>query len=1327
LEKIVLDGPGGAVVSDQVTWPWTSVTATTADQEWDAPLTAMLTGTAETDTYTTLASGETRQTQSISTYNTSNGLLLQVNDLNDLSQTSQAVCTTYAYPSPPSSAGLLDYPAEVQSVAGACPNGPPALVPDSDSALLSDTKYSYDGQANGVAPVSGNITETQVYASADSSNHSPHWVTQSVGTFDSYGRLTSDENEQGYTTTTSFSSSYGTGYATTSQTVTGPLSCTTNPVTCANANTTTAINPEWGTTATYTDPDNEVTTYQYDPLGRVTAVWLPAEPTSGLASYKYAYSLSGTVVTSQQLVNSAGGDYSTTVTLYDSLLRPRQTQTSSDYSGGGSIVTDTYYDSRGNTVITDGPYWESVAPTGSLFSPGTGESDIPDETVSSYDGAGRITESDQYSDGSKQWGTSWVYNGSDEVTETPPAGGTITTTFTDALGRTAAIDQYQSATSASGPYDATTYTYNPAGQLASVTDPGDDQWTWTYNLAGQPVSESDPDTGVTNINYDDLGQVTTVTDGAGDNTSYSYDAAGRTIGEYASEYSSQNSSNQLAAWTYDASAMTGGGTKHAYGLLASTSSYVGGTGGETYTETINSYDQADHQTSVTWTIPQNAVTGALGGSTTGGNQSYAFGYTYNADGSLASQSFPQAGGLDGETESFDYDDLGFPSVTGGSPYDDDYVTETAYSPLNQLSALDLGTAETYQPWTQVDYDYNPVTGALGQMTLSRQSNDWAADSDVSYAYNNDGSLISADDSATDNNQCYVYDSLSRLTAAWSQGTPCPADPTTAPAASGIGGPAPYEQTTTYDDQGTGNDGTTESISDITGTTLITGTSPAQTTTATTYGYPYYGSAQPHTPVQESTSVNGGTATVDDLTWTGQQPGYLTGIASAGGTSVASYDWDGAKAVPGQLYWATTGSGKNTVTTNYRYDADGNLLIVADGSVSTLYLPGEELTANGSAVTATRYYTVGSQVIAARNPAGLSWLIPNQQGTALAEVGTANQNLTARYYTPYGDLLYVIGTGTWPGTKGFLGGTSDTTTGLTNLGAREFSPALPAFISPDPLMSPYTPADLNPYSYAYNNPATQDDPTGQTVNTYQACGSDDPYCGTGALPSQPEGGWGDLFGGVINGGYDLLADGIDSTVLMYGGPPAVKAINSILPPQIPVGDPDSTLYGAGDLAATLLPAAFGDEASDAGELADLGLDAKSLSTAAEPGAGAPSLLERLQAGVENADVSTDPDKAMFYSGPGNRARALSYASEHGLQPIDLTPGGQWLESENAYDSLPTDEADALWARLSERYAEQASGEVNIFVRGANPQRIWATVEQPTIYYFNPEVYLYRFHY
>jgi hypothetical protein len=89
--------------------------------------------------------------------------------------------------------------------------------------------------------------------------------------------------------------------------------------------------------------------------------------------------------------------------------------------------------------------------------------------------------------------------------------------------------------------------------------------------------------------------------------------------------------------------------------------------------------------------------------------------------------------------------------------------------------------------------------------------------------------------------------------------------------------------------------------------------------------------------------------------------------------------------------------------------------------------------------------------------------------------------------------------------------------------------------------------------------------------------------------------------------------------------------------------------------------------------------------------------------------------------------LTYAADHGLQPLDNTPGGQWLMAQNVYKYLPADLADGLWARLSERYAEAASGEVNIFVRGASPDRIWATVEQPTLYHFNPDVYLYRFHY
>jgi RHS repeat-associated protein len=39
---------------------------------------------------------------------------------------------------------------------------------------------------------------------------------------------------------------------------------------------------------------------------------------------------------------------------------------------------------------------------------------------------------------------------------------------------------------------------------------------------------------------------------------------------------------------------------------------------------------------------------------------------------------------------------------------------------------------------------------------------------------------------------------------------------------------------------------------------------------------------------------------------------------------------------------------------------------------------------------------------------------------------------------------------WQGTKGFVGGTTDATTGLTHLGARDYDPTTVRFISVDPV-------------------------------------------------------------------------------------------------------------------------------------------------------------------------------------------------------------------------------------------------------------------------------------
>ncbi|AWK08741.1 hypothetical protein DDQ41_07190 [Streptomyces spongiicola] len=63
-----------------------------------------------------------------------------------------------------------------------------------------------------------------------------------------------------------------------------------------------------------------------------------------------------------------------------------------------------------------------------------------------------------------------------------------------------------------------------------------------------------------------------------------------------------------------------------------------------------------------------------------------------------------------------------------------------------------------------------------------------------------------------------------------------------------------------------------------------------------------------------------------------------------------------------------------------------------------------------------------------------------------------------------------------GTRGFVGGTSDPS-GLTHLGAREYDPALGAFISVDPIIDFADPAQMHAYSYAHNTPLTKSDPDG----------------------------------------------------------------------------------------------------------------------------------------------------------------------------------------------------------------------------------------------------------
>ncbi len=81
--------------------------------------------------------------------------------------------------------------------------------------------------------------------------------------------------------------------------------------------------------------------------------------------------------------------------------------------------------------------------------------------------------------------------------------------------------------------------------------------------------------------------------------------------------------------------------------------------------------------------------------------------------------------------------------------------------------------------------------------------------------------------------------------------------------------------------------------------------------------------------------------------------------------------------------------------------------------------------------------------------------------------------------------------------------------------------------------------------------------------------------------------------------------------------------------------------------------------------------------------------------ETLDVSTAPNTAIFYSGKGNRELAEEFAKMNGKTTLEMTPGGAYLDNLKLFSKnspLTTEEATNVWARLSARYAQNASGNI-----------------------------------
>ncbi|TCC44623.1 hypothetical protein E0H75_34230 [Kribbella capetownensis] len=886
-EQITYNGAGGAEVEGTISTPWVVATGS-VDGE-----TAMILRTKSSVTRTRLSSGSYRTAGTVTTFD-SVGLPTQVDDLGDLSTTSDDRCIRYTY-NRNTGLWLLSPVSREEKVSVAC-----GTTPSRPAQVISDQRSYYDGNAGLTdAPVRGLVSKVETMSGWTSG---PVYEQRSRTVYDTLGRIIETYDGLGRRTSkVAFTPATG-----------GPV--TARSTTDAKGFvSTTSISPAWGATLAEVDPNLRRTDLEYDALGRLTGVWLPNRSKSGgaTASMIFSYSVSKTaptVVATQEL--KPDGTYKTTRTLFDGLLRQRQVQTPAA-TGVGRVLIDTRYDERGNVASQDGPYYDTAAPSNVLFD--ANEPNLPARTLNTYDGANRLVSSQFVVQNAEQWRTETIYGGN-AVATIPPAGATTSINMIDARGKVTELRQFHGR-AAGGDYDSTKYTYTPDDQLETVTNPAGSVWRYGYDLRGRQIRAEDPDKGTTTSAYDAADRVTSTKDARGQELFFSYDELDRKT----AVRNGSATGPVLSSWVYDTLGK---------GLLTSSTRTISG---NNYVSAITGYDTMDRPVGTQVVIP--ASEGKLAGTYTSTTQ-------YNPDGSVKKAKLPTTPGLPDETVDLSYDAAGNVAKMGGWQA---YVSATKYGEYGDPLQYNLGQQtgkSVYQ-----SFEYEQGTRRLAKMKVDRESVLQTDDTFV-YGYDDASNVtsISHQFATSTDLQCFATDYLQRTSEAWTPASSC----ATARSASTLGGPAPYWQSYSYDASGNRTGlvdhkvaGDTTSTYAYPGATAVrphavTGVSTAGPggTSADTYGYDAAGNMSTRT-------VGGDT---DTFSWDAE--GHLASVSGPGGDTSFVYDADGSRLIRhdpqgATLYLASAevrwDKATDVASSTRYYDFNGATIAMRNNSSSVEYL------------------------------------------------------------------------------------------------------------------------------------------------------------------------------------------------------------------------------------------------------------------------------------------------------------------------------------------------------------------------------------------------------
>jgi YD repeat-containing protein len=494
-----------------------------------------------------------------------------------------------------------------------------------------------------------------------------------------------------------------------------------------------------------TGSNGQTSTTNYDTFGRPSSVTL----VDG-ASIAYAYTPNTQTATQTQPAPLTGNRFKRTTV--DGFGRTVKVETGHD---GITVSTvDTKY----------GPC--ACSPLGKMtsvsqpYAPGA----IPVWTTYTYDSSGR-TLTVTSPDGASV--TRYTYHGN-QTTVTDPAGKSKTMT-TDAMGNLVTVAEPDPVSGT----DTTTYTYNAANQLLTVTMPrSSGTQTRSFQWTGSDMtSATNPENGTITYTYDGAHRVKTRIDAKGQKTQYTYDGYGRKTMVQHFNSSQVEQINQRVTYTYgDNPGAPTDFSQNSWGRLASV---------QFSNETPGSPEQFSYLYS--YTTPGRVATQRMqykvliGGTWTTANLDAT--YEWDNEGKMTSV-VPPGGGLGGGTPNkylnF-YDAQGrlngmtetscltqtvtqtapvYPCTSMGST-----VATAAYGPAGETTAL------TYDGFSETR-TYN----ILLQLTRQTATGSGQTVMDMQYTFSgmqNNGRITQSTDGTISGGETvvYTYDTLNRLTKA----------------------------------------------------------------------------------------------------------------------------------------------------------------------------------------------------------------------------------------------------------------------------------------------------------------------------------------------------------------------------------------------------------------------------------------------------------------------------------------------------------------------------------------------------------------------------------